>query len=322
MIPTEQLEALIARRETSRVDLKLELNLDTPWHKAEFVKDLMAFANGHEPETAYILIGVRDDGEVIGLQAPLHDEARLQQIAADYTDPPVDFSFYPCILGGVTIGVIEIPVSSERFHVARSDIQQSGGKHLLREGETVIRQGTMRRPLAAIDFRRLKEDLLRNAIPEPDLIVTFGAGQLTRQTTRNGWNNPEDVLREISIAHARDAQLHEWLHKLVPVWLFIENKGTQPADGIVVDVTFPEECRLIASTVQQDGWSISLDSAHRRVCLQGADLMHNSEVNPGVIYVRFLRTDKTYTADWAASARNMRRRTSGLLTTEILPQST
>lgn len=80
MVSAREMQELIQAGETSRIEFKLELEVRTPDQKVKFIKDVMAFANRHEAETAFILVGVDNAGSVCGPSAPLPDDADLPEM--------------------------------------------------------------------------------------------------------------------------------------------------------------------------------------------------------------------------------------------------
>lgn len=77
--------------------------------KGELLKDILAFSNAWRAETAYILIGVSDAQELVGLDKNL-DDARLQQFINGKTNTPLNFSYRSLTYNGVKLGLYTIPV--------------------------------------------------------------------------------------------------------------------------------------------------------------------------------------------------------------------
>lgn len=79
----------------------------------DFIKDIISFANTVRQENAYIIIGVKDNGEKIGIsESELVDSAVFQAKIKDKVNPVPKFSCYPFFDDdGLRYQIIEIPVS-------------------------------------------------------------------------------------------------------------------------------------------------------------------------------------------------------------------
>ena len=58
---------LINTGENQSLDLKLKIDLDSALGRSELIKDIIAIANS-SPESGYLLLGVDDQKNVIGIQ--------------------------------------------------------------------------------------------------------------------------------------------------------------------------------------------------------------------------------------------------------------
>ncbi|MBF6642024.1 ATP-binding protein [Flavobacterium sp. J49] len=79
---------------------------------AEFIKDLVSFTNTVREENAYILIGVKDNGEKVGIaDNEFTDGAVLQSKIKDKILPIPKFNTYPFVDdNGLKFQIIEIPI--------------------------------------------------------------------------------------------------------------------------------------------------------------------------------------------------------------------
>lgn len=109
------LHALIKKREQPKVDFKVKLELKNTFQKDEFIKDVSAIANT-PGRVGYLIIGVKNNGSIIGISTIAFKEEQLQQIIAKSVDPPVVFAVYFKRIRGKTVGIIEIPTSVNRPH--------------------------------------------------------------------------------------------------------------------------------------------------------------------------------------------------------------
>ena len=127
---------LIARGESSSLDFKRELNLESARDKAEFVKDLIAIANSVD-EVGHLVIGVKDDGSVVGTKRL---QKKNQQIARRYIEPmpklfidhnAVEIEGREVLLALVSVQPTSLP------HKVRKAIER------LEQDEVFVRDGTV-----------------------------------------------------------------------------------------------------------------------------------------------------------------------------------
>lgn len=87
--------------------------------KAELLKDILAFANTWRTETAYILVGVKNDtGELVNLDVDI-DDSRLQEFVNSKTNHPVIFSYRSVQYDGIKLGLYTIPVQDRPVYVRK-----------------------------------------------------------------------------------------------------------------------------------------------------------------------------------------------------------
>ncbi len=111
-ISPEKVRELAAHGEHSRLDFKREMyDWTKPATNAELAKDLMAIANelSADAEPGYILVGVEDDGTIVGIPSSLHlDDADLHQKVKHFLNETPQFSYSAADVDGLSIGVFEI----------------------------------------------------------------------------------------------------------------------------------------------------------------------------------------------------------------------
>jgi hypothetical protein len=108
---------LIAQGEGPTIEFKREVDLSSREGQAEFCKDLMSLANIMRSmgKTSYLLIGVDDSGEIVGMKAPLTHQ-QLKNAADLYCQPPVVFRYWQGLVDGKLVGVVVIPQSYRKPH--------------------------------------------------------------------------------------------------------------------------------------------------------------------------------------------------------------
>lgn len=118
------IETLLYESEGTELDFKRDqYPLSDPDEKSEFIKDILAFANGWRRADAYILVGVEEkkvNGRSIPVGVTTHpNDANLQQLVLSKTNRPVTFSYEVVAFKGVGIGVIKIPVQERPTFLTR-----------------------------------------------------------------------------------------------------------------------------------------------------------------------------------------------------------
>ena len=131
--------SLISQGETTKVDRKLQLDLEGEKGKLDFCKDVSAMANTYGG-TGYLLIGVEDkSGAVIGIDPQSFDTARMQQVVNSRCQPHIDFSARVVDYQGKTVGLITIPESTRKPHRIREGTKMST---FVRRGDTTEQADT------------------------------------------------------------------------------------------------------------------------------------------------------------------------------------
>lgn len=138
-----QLENLLQQSESERLEFKRELRLNTKAGKAKLLKEVLAMANVLPPgKRAWLLIGVDDDGRVIGLQHPITEE-QVQQILREWCRPPIGVHFEIQEYRHKRLGVLTIS-NSRPPHTLNRDFKttQDGKPIELLEKDVYVRRGS------------------------------------------------------------------------------------------------------------------------------------------------------------------------------------
>jgi len=129
---------------------------------AEFVKDIIAFANTIRTESAFIIIGIKElpdkSKEFHSLTSNI-DDAILQDKVKDKVYPRPTFHYYTITFNALKFGVIEIPVTKYAMPVSPS-VKMKG----LEPGEVYYRQGTTNTEASGMEVIKIN-DWLRS-LPE------------------------------------------------------------------------------------------------------------------------------------------------------------
>lgn len=118
---------LISRPESEHLDFKEKWwDMNVKAGRGDFVKDALAMANSlHESESAYIVVGVSDDGVPMGVSAEDRPtEEQISQILGAFThSTPKATPFFGINRGDVELDVIQIDWSPYQPHYATRDVQ-------------------------------------------------------------------------------------------------------------------------------------------------------------------------------------------------------
>jgi hypothetical protein len=118
----EELLLLLKKGESPRIEWKQQVNVKGERAKEEFIKDLTAMANT-SPGDGYIIYGVQDTGNIIGVPRKKGLEESLQQIACNRSYPPIEFLCEWVEVEGKSLLVVHIPESRLRPHAtSRKDV--------------------------------------------------------------------------------------------------------------------------------------------------------------------------------------------------------
>jgi predicted HTH transcriptional regulator len=79
----------------------------------KIAKEMMAFAN---TRGGYILFGIDDNKEIIGVESEKAEAELINDAAKTYCEPPVDYKLHYILLEGEEIVVAEIPESNNKPH--------------------------------------------------------------------------------------------------------------------------------------------------------------------------------------------------------------
>jgi hypothetical protein len=152
---------------------------DTPYNRAEFIKDIQSISNSDIASGGekWIVVGVDEATRTfVGCNHADFDEAAIRQLLAAHLDRVPEFElFKPHAPNGSPYVVVRIPRQPKRPFIARKTIMDDKGKAYLREGEIWVKPGGPETPgtgkqlvvtrealLSMFDL----EDLVHNAATE------------------------------------------------------------------------------------------------------------------------------------------------------------
>ena len=143
-IESKFIDELVKEWETTNVDFKRELSLDTKKQKAEFAKDVLGLATTKSSERRYLIIGF--DDRTRAYHAPPDStvtQNRMEQILADLTDPVVTIRYAIVDYRLGKVGKLEVIREPEKLpYRASKDVFDEAGKKRLEKDKVYVRHGS------------------------------------------------------------------------------------------------------------------------------------------------------------------------------------
>ncbi len=315
----ELIRMLIDSGESEKIEFKSQYEISKSW-RAEAVRDLIAMANTHGERPGHILLGVSDDGRIVGLPTQL-DSAKLEEWLNGLIDPRVDFRYSEAKFEEGRVGVIEVPFSHQRFHLVKNDLNGTNERESLKKGQSWIRHNSSKRPPTRWDMAEMKAAFAKSIAPEPKLKLEFEQGGTELEVT-TAWLDMRDsqqdsLARFMSSAVTSRDPFYEPGKFSLQFRLF--NEGNTAANGISIFITIPNfvyfptlnpTLRLI-SVLGPNSTHVDEDGRGIRIRFQSVThkLYGNSDEVELVAKVRGQRLE----FPWEAHAENMTHSSSGVL---------
>lgn len=127
----QKLLSLIAKDESSKLDFKEKISMETESGKKELAKDVCAIANS-KGGRGYLIFGIEDKTKkIIGINKDEFIEEKIQQIISTRIDPPVPISVETYTIESKTIGLITIYSTEQKPYQIREN-----GAFYIRRGST------------------------------------------------------------------------------------------------------------------------------------------------------------------------------------------
>ncbi|KRQ87953.1 Divergent AAA domain protein [Caloramator mitchellensis] len=127
----QKLLSLISKDESSKLDFKEKINIETESSKKELAKDICAIANS-KGGRGYLIFGIEDKTKkIIGINKDDFIEEKIQQIVSTRIDPPIPISVETHTIDNKTIGLIVIYNTEQKPYQIRET-----GAFYIRRGST------------------------------------------------------------------------------------------------------------------------------------------------------------------------------------------
>jgi hypothetical protein len=140
-VESQFIDSLVAEWETTSVDFKRQIHLDTADQRAEFIKDVLSLANTKASGRRWMIIGF-DNSTRSYHSAPDASvtQDRIEQILAHYTDPVVIVRYEVVSYRSGAVGKLEVLRESTNlpYKVAHS----IGDRKRIEAGQVFVRHGS------------------------------------------------------------------------------------------------------------------------------------------------------------------------------------
>lgn len=128
-----KLREIIELGETDTVEFKRKFS-----GFEKIAKEMIALANTRGGK---ILVGVDDDGTIVGVDSEKSEMDLLSSAAEFYVEPPIEYDLEVVDIDGVDVIVVHIPESRQKPHKIVHSPSESGGPNDPRETGVYVRQG-------------------------------------------------------------------------------------------------------------------------------------------------------------------------------------
>ncbi|GGI16602.1 AlbA family DNA-binding domain-containing protein [Gottfriedia solisilvae] len=134
----------------------------------DLIKDVMAMANSPFEEDKFIIMGVNDDSEVIGIENDIElvDSSIYQNIILQYIEPDITIDYFKYIYGDKILGILKIDhKNNNQPYLIKKELPT------LKIGSCLIRKGSQNAPANRRDFDNfyIKKEKFEVDILDPSL---------------------------------------------------------------------------------------------------------------------------------------------------------
>jgi hypothetical protein len=155
------IDGLIAEWETTNVDFKREMALDTKKQKAELARDVLGLANTKSSGRRYLIVGF--DDKTRGYHAPPDPavtQDRVERILADLTDPVVTIRYEVVDHRLGKVGKLEVVREPEKlpYRASKDVLVDEKGRKGLEQGKVYVRHGSQTEAPTAAELAALEEE--------------------------------------------------------------------------------------------------------------------------------------------------------------------
>lgn len=161
IIESKFIDELVKEWETTNVDFKREISLDTKKQKAEFAKDVLGLANTKSSGKRYLIVGF--DDKTRSYYAPPDITVtpdRMQTILSDLTDPVVNIRYEIVDYRLGKVGKLEVIREPEKlpYRAAKDVSIDEKGRKGLEKDKIYVRHGSQTEAPTDTELQALEEE--------------------------------------------------------------------------------------------------------------------------------------------------------------------
>jgi len=160
VVDAKLIDGLVGEWETTSVEFKRELHLDTADQKAEFVKDVSGLANTQASGRRWLVVGFDDQTRAYhSAPDPSVTQNRIEQVLARYLTPSVDVRYEVVPYKGGHLGRLEVLRDPKKlpYRVSKS----LGDKKRIVEDQIFVRHGSQTEAPTATELQALRDEAER-----------------------------------------------------------------------------------------------------------------------------------------------------------------
>jgi len=162
-IDSKLIDELVKDWETTNVDFKQELNLDTKKQKAEFAKDILGLATTKSSGKRHLIVGFHDKTrEYFAPPDITVTQDRMEDILSDLTDPVVSIRYEIVDYKQGKVGKLEVIREPEKLpYRAKKDViieEKGKGKKGLEKDKIYVRHGSHTESPSEFELEALIEE--------------------------------------------------------------------------------------------------------------------------------------------------------------------
>jgi hypothetical protein len=153
------IEDLVAEWETTSVDFKRQLSLDTMDQKAEFVKDILSLVNTKASGRRWLIIGFDDKTHrYFGPPDSKITQNRIEQLLARYIDPSIDVRYEAVEYRAGRVGKLEVLRDPKKLPYCVKEQMNRDKKPPLMPGDLFVRHGSQVEKPTSGELQALQEE--------------------------------------------------------------------------------------------------------------------------------------------------------------------
>ncbi len=160
VVDAKLIDGLVREWETTSVEFKRELRLDTADQKAEFVKDVSGLANTQASGRRWLVVGFDDQTRAYHSPPdPSVTQNRIEQVLARHLTPSLDVKYEVVPYKGGHVGRLEVLRDPKKlpYRVSKS----LGDKKRIVEDQVFVRHGSQTEAPTATELQALREEAER-----------------------------------------------------------------------------------------------------------------------------------------------------------------